>query len=60
MAKKVERFFDIDSGEFVTVSQLYKEYCEAVERGETEAYGFGLYVWNCLTINGGTLRNVEE
>lgn len=59
MNKKVTMFRDIESGEIVTTEQLYKEYEQAMKSGEYDAVEFSWYVWNCLTINNGTLVEIK-
>lgn len=51
----VYTFLDIESGETVTTEQLFSEYKMNVENGNTAPCLFSEYVWNCLTINNGTL-----
>lgn len=58
MGNKVKAFHDIETGETITTEQLYSEWQEIAERGET-CETFGEYVWNCQTFNGGTLEEVN-
>ena len=54
------KFLDIESGETVTVDQLYIEYCENKRNCPTEyGYSFADYVRNCLTTNNGTLELIK-
>ena len=56
----VYHFRDIESGELVTIEQLYSEYQMNVENGNTAPCLFSEYVWDCLTINNGTLIDVTN
>lgn len=47
-------FYDIESREYVTREQLYKEFEES-EKEECRGLTFGEYIRNCLTQNNGTL-----
>lgn len=59
MIKKVKAFMDIESGEIVTVKQLYKEYSERIETGEIDEYmTFDEYIINSLTLFNGTLEEI--
>ena len=51
-------YHDIESNENVTTEQLYKEYLYNVKNGYTEKCTFSEYVYNCLTINNGTLEEI--
>ena len=51
-------FFDIESGETVTLDQLYREYQMNVQNGNTAPCTFPEYVTNCLTRNNGTLEEI--
>ena len=57
--EKITTFYDIESGKTVTTEQLYKEYLYNVQNGYTDPCLFSEYVWNCLTINNGTLEQVK-
>lgn len=57
--KKVTAFRDIESGEIVTVKQLFKEYSERIGTGEIDEYmTFDEYIINSLTMFNGTLEEV--
>lgn len=56
----VPEFYDIESREYVTREQLYKEYDYARTHDPNDEQGyrdltFGEYIRNCLTQNNGTL-----
>lgn len=54
------KFFDIESGETVTVEQLRKEYNENREYQPSEYnYSFPDYIRNCLVENNGTLEIID-
>lgn len=59
MSKKVTKFKDIESGEIITIEQLFKEYEQAMKSREYDTVEFSWYVWNCLTINNGTLVEIK-
>ena len=51
-------FYDIESEELLTYSQLQKEYEELNANNETEAENFSEYLSNCMWYNNGTLKEV--
>ena len=55
------RYYDIESGEAVTIDQLYAEYI-AMQTAQPEEYPYSFddYVGNCLTRNNGTLEPITE
>lgn len=54
------KFFDIESCETVTISQLYIEYIDNKTNQPTEYnYSFADYIRNCLTENNGTLELIK-
>ena len=54
-------FFNIESGEYITIGQLYIEYTENKKNFPDEYnYTFIEYVSICLTENNGTLEVVQN
>lgn len=56
----MREFYDIDSNQFITETELLEEFLEVSKANPTEYKGvtFGQYINNCLTINNGTLMEV--
>lgn len=52
----VKLFYDIESGEKVTINQLYDEYTNALQHGTIDYMMFSEYVYNSLTSQNGTLE----
>jgi|GEM_PF-6887362 len=52
----VKLFYDIESGEKVTINQLYDEYQNALQHGTIDYMMFSEYVYNSLTSQNGTLE----
>lgn len=54
-------FYDIESGEVVTLTELKDEYetLRTDEPWNVEGMSFNDYVANCLTIHGGTLERMD-
>lgn len=59
MGHQIKLFRDIETDETITAEQLYKEYLDALQDGEHGGILFSEYVWNCLTINNGTLEAIK-
>lgn len=59
MEGKTRLFYDNESGETISEEELFCEYNELFCAGETEET-FGEYLWNCLSCNGGTLKEVTQ
>lgn len=54
------RFYDIESGEFITSETLYREYLANRAAAPDEFnYSFMDYISNCLTAHNGTLEVVK-
>ena len=52
-------FYDIESGDFVTLDELQNEFLEMkFQDPDTYNYSFSEYIENCLTKNNGTLEIV--
>lgn len=56
----MRQFFDIESRETITESQLYSEYIENMKSGNYANVTFAEYVNNCLTINNGALEAIQN
>lgn len=58
----MREFFDIDSHQFITETELLEEFIEISKANPTEYENvtFGQYINNCLSINNGTLMEVTE
>lgn len=56
----MKEFYDIDSNQFITETELLEEFIEVSKANPTEYENitFGQYINNCLTINNGTLEEV--
>lgn len=53
-------FYDIESGEYITLETLYSEYLTMQkEQPDEYNYSFTEYINNCLTVNNGTLEKIQ-
>lgn len=51
-------YYDIETEEYVTESDLFEEYEGYLDNPESENISFAQFINNCLTINNGTLEKV--
>ena len=50
-------YYDINTEEYITESDLFEEYEKYLDEGNYGAT-FAQYINDCLTVNGGTLERV--
>lgn len=55
----MRNFFDTESEQYISESELEKEYNELKANNETDTENFEDYLENCLTKNNGTLEKVS-
>lgn len=51
-------YYDIDTEDYITESDLRKRYIDFVDDENNEYISFSEYINNCLVINGGNLETV--